>query len=396
MSRVRGETRPIAGLALVVVVLGLLAASELAVDTDVESETGILIAIVLVALISGLLVARRPSHPVSWLLAVAAVMGAVAGVSAELLPVGASSINDWQALLAIVSGPSWYGLLVTIVALIPLLFPTGSPPSKRWRWVGWAAVAAFGFMALLWALQERFCTDSGDNGCLVSVPNPIGIRGLSNPEESAMGAVFYGIMLICSVAALASLVVRFRRAVGVERQQIKWVLFSVGVFVGFTLIVDVVWIETLGGGEPPGYWLVQQALWVMIPLSVALAILRYRLYDLDRIISRTVSYALVIGLLGSLAFGLITLLAFFLPSDDPLVVAAATLAAAALFNPLRLRVQRLVDRRFNRSRYDAQQVIDGFSSSLQERAEPESVVDGWVDVVEETMQPVAVGVWMRE
>ena len=110
MSRVRGETRPIAGLAIVVVVLGLLAVSELAVDTDVESETGILIAIVMVALISGLLVARRPNHPVSWLLALAAVMGGVAGVSAELLPPGLTRINGWQALLAIVSGPSWYGL----------------------------------------------------------------------------------------------------------------------------------------------------------------------------------------------------------------------------------------------------------------------------------------------
>jgi hypothetical protein len=394
-SRVRGETRPIAGLAIVVMVLGLLAASELAVDTDVESETGILIAIVLVALISGLLVARRPSHPVSWLLAIAAVMGAVAGVSAELLPPGVSSINDWQALLAIVSGPSWYGLLVTIVVLMPLLFPTGSPPSKRWRWVGWAAVAAFGLMALLWALQERFCTDSGDNGCLVSVANPIGVGGLANPEDSAMGAVFYGIMLICSVAALASLVVRFRRAVGVERQQIKWVLFSVGVFVGFTLIVDVVWIETLGGSEPPGYWLVQQALWVMIPLSVALAILRYRLYDLDRIISRTVSYALVVALLALLALALVALLALFLPSDDPLVVAVATLAAAALFNPLRLRIQRVVDRRFNRTRYVSERVIDDFAGSLRDRVDPDGVVDGWLGVVEETIQPVAVGVWLR-
>lgn len=390
------STRPLLGVAIVLLVVGVLVASELAADTDVESEVGILIAIVLVAVIGGFLVARRPNHPVSWLMALAAVIGGVAGLSAEVLPPGITEIRGWEVVVAAVSGPAWYGLLVTILALIPLLFPSGSPPTPRWRWVGWLAVSGWVVMSLLWAFQERYCTDFGDEGCRASVANPIGIEGVANPEESAVGAVIYGLLLFCSLAGLASLVVRYRRSAGVERQQIKWVLFSVVLFVGFTLIVDVLWMETLGGAEPPGYKYAQSVVWVMIPASVALAILRYRLYDLDRIVSRTVAYALVIGALGLIALALVTLLAFFLPSDDPLVVAVVTLAAAALFNPLRIRVQTLVDRRFNRTRYDSGKVIDEFTGSLRDRVDPDGVVDGWVGVVEQTMQPATVGIWVKE
>lgn len=389
------STRPLLGTAIVLVVVGVLTVSELAADTNVESETGILISVVLVSLIGGFLVARRPNHPVSWLMALGAVIGAVAGLSAGVLPPGMTEIGGWQVVVAVLSGPAWYGLLVTILVLIPLLFPSGSPPTPRWRWVAWSTLSGWGVLSLAWAFQERYCTDWGDEGCRASVANPIGIEGLTNPEQSAVGAVIFGVLLICSLAALTSLVVRYRRSAGVERQQIKWVLFSVGLFVGFILVVDVLWIGTLGGAQPPGYKFAQAVVWVMIPASVALAILRYRLYDLDRIISRTVAYALVIGVLGLIALALVALLALFLPSDDPLVVAVATLVAAALFNPLRLRVQALVDRRFNRTRYDSERVIENFTGSLQDRVDPEVVVDDWVGVVEQTMQPSKVGVWVR-
>jgi hypothetical protein len=132
-----------------------------------------------------------------------------------------------------------------------------------------------------------------------------------------------------------------------------------------------------------------------IPVAIVVAVLRYRLHDIDRLISRTVSYALVVGLLGLVFVGLVTLSTTVLPSDDPLVVAVATLTVAALFNPLRRRVQGFVDRRFNRSRYDAERVIEDFTGTLQDRADPELVVGGWVGVVEDLMEPQSVGVWVK-
>jgi hypothetical protein len=134
---------------------------------------------------------------------------------------------------------------------------------------------------------------------------------------------------------------------------------------------------------------------VGFPVAVGVAVLRYRLYEIDRIISRTVSYALVVGLLGLVLFGLVAGLGAWLGRENQLVVAVSTLAVAALFNPVRRRVQGWVDRRFNRSRYDAERVMSEFVGSLRDRTDPDGVVEGWVGVVSETMQPTSVGVWVR-
>ncbi len=391
-------TRPVLGIAISFGLLAIIGLAEVASKQEGEREVGIMVAIVLVVLIAGLLVAKRPDHPISWLMALTALMGAVASVSASTLLPGATEITWWQVPLAIVSGPSWFGLLLTVIVLIPLLFPTGSPPSPRWRWVAWLSVATVLLMTVAWTLQEEFCTDWGDEGCLATVANPIGVNGVANPEESAVGVLAYGLLLLCSLAAVASLVVRFRRSTRVERSQIKWVLLSFGIFVLGFVGFDVIWVEMLGRPEPSGpvATVVDQILWVLIPAAIALAILRYRLYDIDRIISRTLSYALILGLLGLAALGLVSGFALFLPNDDPLVVAISTLVVAALFNPLRKRVQQAVDRRFNRSRFDAERVVQGFASTLQERVDPEGVVDGWLGVVSATMQPASMSVWVRE
>ncbi|MEX0795723.1 MAG: hypothetical protein WD274_03420 [Acidimicrobiia bacterium] len=393
-------TRPVLGIAISLGLLAIIGLAEVASDQEGESDIGITVSVVLVVLIAGFLVAKRPDHPVSWLMALTALLGAVAGVAADTLPPGIAELAWWQVPLAIVSGPSWFGLLLTVMVLIPLLFPTGSPPTPRWRWVARLSVAAVLLMTVAWTFQEEFCTDWGDDdeGCLATVANPIGISGLANPEESIVGVLAYGLLLLCSLAAFASLVVRYRRSTRVERSQIKWVLLSFGVFVLGFVGFDVIWVEMLGRPEPSGVvaTVVEQIMWVLIPASIALAILRYRLYEIDRIISRTLSYALILGLLGLVALGLVSGFAFFLPNDDPLVVAISTLVVAALFNPLRKRVQQTVDRRFNRSRFDAERVVQGFASTLQERVDPEGVVDGWLGVVSETMQPAAVGVWVRE
>ena len=391
------STRPWLGLAIALAVILMLVGSEVASDTYVETEVGIAAAIVLVGLISGFMVAKRPGHPISWLLTFAAFTGGFAGLGAELLPPGLTQVTWWQAVLSIISGPAWYALLFTVLVLIPLLFPTGSPTSPAWRWVGWLGGAALAVISLMWMTQEFFCTDLGPNDgeCLARVDNPIGITGMANPEEEGMGGIFFGLMMLCAVAALVSMVIRFRRSGTVQRHQIKWVAFSLGLFFGFILIVDMLWIETLGHSEPPGYWVLQQMLWVLIPASIAVAILRYRLYDIDRIVSRTVSYAVIALVLAAVYVGGVLSVQTVLPASDNVAVAASTLVAAALFSPLRRRVQRWVDRRFNRSRYDTAKIIDAFGSRLRDAVDLSVVTRDLGMVVEETVAPATAAVWLR-
>ncbi|HEU5113223.1 MAG TPA: hypothetical protein VFU96_07870, partial [Acidimicrobiia bacterium] len=197
-------------------------------------------------------------------------------------------------------------------------------------------------------------------------------------------------VLVGVVSAITSLFFRWFKSQGVERLQMKWlvlafVIFMIGVlaeFGGFQYsIVAEIFL-------PVGLFL--------IPITIVIAVTRYRLYEIDRIISRTVAYVVVIALLGAAYFLGLTAMTNWLPSDSPLAVAASTLAVAALFNPVRKRVQALVDRRFNRSRFDAQKVMDGFSGSLRDQMDPNGVIEGWVGVVSETMQPASAAVWVRE
>jgi hypothetical protein len=186
-------------------------------------------------------------------------------------------------------------------------------------------------------------------------------------------------------------VVRWVRSHGIERQQMKAVvlafsLFAIGMAIEFGVQQDhpVGSVLLIAGG-------------LLIPVSIGVAIVRYRLYDIDRLVSRTVTYALVAGLLAVIfAAGVVWIPSALRLGDSQLLVAGSTLAVAALFNPLRKRIRSLVDRRFNRSRYDAERVMDEFADSLRDRVDPDGVVEGWVGVVNGTMQPSTVGVWVRD
>lgn len=390
------SSRPWLGLLIAASVTVLAGAPFVFGPNSGEIEIGILIAIVLIGLISGLMVARRPHHPISWLLSVAALAGGIAGVAAQLLPEVVTEMNWWQAVLAIVSGPAWYTLLVTVLVLIPLLFPTGNLPSRRWRWAVWLIGVSLVFFSLLWIFQEEFCTGWSDNDvCVSSVSNPIGIGGLVNPEESGIGTILYAVLLIGALSAFTSLVIRFRRSGAVERQQLKWVAFSVGLFIGSTVLFEVVWMDMLGNPEPPGYWLAQEVMWVMIPASIAVAILRYKLYEIDRIVSRTVTYAVVAIVLGAVYAGGIIGLQTLLPDSDDLAVAASTLVAAALFSPVRRRVRRWMDRRFNRRRYDAEKLVDAFSMRLRDTIDLSTINGDLQSLVTQTVEPASISVWLR-
>jgi hypothetical protein len=294
-----------------------------------------------------------------------------------------------------IGGAFWLGWIVLIGTLV-LWFPTGQVPSGRWLWLQWVGFGLLAVTLFTYTFTEQVCVDGSDSGgCAVWAANPIGIPGVPNPEYGWLAGPIFALYPVFMGGAVLSLFMRYRKAGTIERLQLKWFLFACASFVA-ALGAEIV-LEALGVGQPPfliDAWISLSIL--AIPISATLAILRYRLYDIDRIISRTVSYAIVIAVLATVYAVGLTALTSLLDADSPLAVAGSTLAAAALFNPLRKRVQAFVDHRFNRTRYDAERVMAGFTGSLRDVVDPATVVGGWVDVVSETMRPVSAGVWLRD
>ena len=337
---------------------------------------------------------RRSQNPVGWLLCLYGLANAVGHFSSQYaiytllarsdaLPAGEAMawISSWIL-------PPIIGLQV----LTFLLFPTGRLPGRRWRWLAWLTVA----FVVTGTITSAF--SFGANAGLGPVQNPLGIEGFSR--------IYDGIVLTLPTflyAAVAfSLFVRLRRAGGVERQQIKWFAYAVvATVVGITVayaIPDTIdtplWFDWLG------YALVV-ATTPVIPVSIGIAILRYRLYDIDRIINRTLVYGGLTVTLALLYFSVVTATQELLRAltgqeqqPQPIVV-ASTLLSAALFNPLRLRMQEFVDRRFYRSKYDARKVLEAFSSRLRDETDLDSLSDELVGVVHETMQPAHTSMWLR-
>jgi hypothetical protein len=272
--------------------------------------------------------------------------------------------------------------VIALFILIPLLFPTGMPPTSRWRFVGWGAVAAGG----LTVVGSAFAPGSLEN--FPWAQNPLGIEGF--PGKALAGISFFGCVL-AALAAIASLVVRYRRSHGVERQQLKWVTAAGGLlvlsFMAGGLLTDSV-------SEQAGWAALVVGLSI-VAVAVAVALLRYRLYDLDVVINRALVYAVLTAMLAGSYFGLVLLLQVVLSPSSGLAVAGSTLAVAALFRPARSRIQRAVDRRFYRRRYDAAHTLEGFGARLRDEVDLDSLADELSAVVANTMQPAHVSLWVR-
>jgi hypothetical protein len=330
------------------------------------------------ATVGAVLAGRRPRHPVGWL----------------LLALGWWFIYGYASwvLLAWRGAPRAVGVAVldanvvvipALIGFVLLLTPTGSPPSPRWRW--WARVAAAAPLAGLVALALGPFREPGQ-----AAANPLAVRALAGPLLLVRGASFAAAGLAIPVGAW-SLLVRFRRARGTERQQLRWLaVVAAPVAVALAALAAV----ALAGGKVSLDWLPGVCL-VVLPLGIGAAILRYRLYDLDRIISRTLAYGLLTILLGGGYAGVVLGLGQLFGQGSSLVVAGATLASAALFQPARRRIQAAVDRRFNRHRYDAAQTIQAFSARLREQVDLDSLAAELLVVVEQTMQPTSVSLWLR-
>lgn len=299
-----------------------------------------------------LLTLRLPANPVGWLFLIGP---ALVGAGVSISEYGESTGQQMTRLSDLVLS---IGLMAMFASI--LLFPDGHYPNRWFKWMHLAGIAGFVAMAPL----------TEDLG-LVTAYN-----------------------VLVPVSALA---VRFARGDSLVRRQITGPVAIV--VLGLTLIGLNVVIGMFGADDQWGTAIGTVAsiiLTVGIPVTIGIAITRYRLYEMDRILSRTVAYTVVVALLAAVYFGAIAVLTAVLPSDSPLVVAASTLVAAALFNPLRRRVQDWVDRRFNRSRYDTEKVMEEFTVSLRDEVDGDEMVRGWLGVVSQTMQPVTAGVWVRE
>jgi len=374
-------------VALLVLVTGAaLLAFLLIVDRDSEDFADFFLVPAAVAFtaVGALIIARSEGNRVGWVVS-AAGLGLLAG--------GVIAYFDDKGIVVAAAANSafWFSFLF-LVGLLIYWFPTGEPVTPMWRWVGW-----IGFLSqmvnLTFIVSEEICLE-GVDVCEVWVDNPIGITGVPNPEYGSLAGVSLLFLAGFVLLSAVSLIVRWVRARGVERLQIKWFAFAVVFAIGSGLLLEA--LRNLVSVPDLVWELVMAISMVALPVSIGVAVLRYHLYEIDRIVSRTVSYAVVVGVLAVVFFGVVTVLTSLLPAESDLAVAGSTLAVAALFNPVRKRVQVWVDRRFNRSRYDAQKVMDGFAGSLRDRVDPDGVVEGWVRAVSETMQPSTVAVWVRE
>jgi hypothetical protein len=355
---------------------------------DASTIPAVLAALV-AATVGAVLAGRRPRHPVGWLLLALGLSVTASGVIdgyaryGLLARPGALPAARWLAVYS----PATLYLGFVCVGLVLLLTPSGSLPSPRWRW--WARLAAAGPVVFLLALTVG-------PGLVIapyqSVIDPVAVPALAGAVLAAL-AVAFAIGAGGLAVGVWSLVVRFRRARGTERQQLGWVALAAAVTVPPATVVLVgVAVDATGAV------LVVLAAGVgmaLLPLAIGAAVLRYRLYDLDRIISRTLAYGLLTLLLGGGYAGIVLGLGQLVGRDSSLVVAGATLAVAAAFQPARRRVQELVDRRFDRRRYDAAQTIAAFSARLRQQVDLDTLAAELLGVVEQAMQPTQVTLWLR-
>jgi MFS family permease len=351
------------------------------------SSISVVLAVVSAVTVGAVLAARRPRHPVGWLLIGLGLSQTVADVTYSYTRYGLVARPGSLPGAAYLAGLN-NGMIVMWVAcagFVLLLTPTGSLPSPRWRW--WARVAAAA--AAVWLLGSII-----DPAPLrpehPEIGNPLGVPALAGPLN-ALAVTALVVLAGLPVGAL-SLLLRFRRARGTERQQLRWLAWGATI-AALALLVALVALFRFSD-----FGLLNFALGVsaaVLPLATGAAILRYRLYDLDRIISRTLAYGLLTLLLGGGYAVVVLVVGQRLGRDSSLVVAAATLAVAALFQPARRRVQAAVDRRFNRRRHDAARIIEGFGARLRDQVDLDAVGGELLAVVDQTMQPTHATLWLR-
>lgn len=355
------------------------------------------------ALVGFLIASRLTRNAVGWLLLTIGLTMAVGGLLDSNLRSADAPLLELSAWL---SAWTWHVWLILAAVFLPLVFPSGTLVSGRWRPVFWLGAAALIASVLGQALKPGPI----DTDTAVPVENPFGVGGVAADVVSFLSSVGDPMTGVAFVLAAASLVVRFRRSRGRERQQLKW-FASAGTLAAVALAVAMVqvlfgaspddpdaqggWLEIVGA---IGWFTALFAVVIGIPLATGLAILRHRLYDIDVVIRRTLVYAGLTASLAATYVGTVLLLGLALgpvTEKSDLAIAGSTLAVAALVRPLRARIQGAVDRRFFRSRYDAAQTLEAFGARLRDELDLDAVSRELCAVAGETVQPQHISVWLR-
>ena len=358
-------------------------------------DVGILLLFLSFATVGVLVAARQPGNPIGWifcalgLLTPLAALGEEYALYALVTRPGTLPGAEVMAWLAVwVGGPT----MISLLALVFLLFPNGRSPSRRWRPVVWVNL-----IAIVLVFAWNFEPGPIENAVLPSVENPFGVAGAGALFE-ILGPAGFFLALVGAVAGAASLIVRLRRSRGDERQQLKWFVFAGAIFCAVFATGPVLW------SLPPS----PQTTWIWpmlfllgvgaIPVATGIAILKYRLYDIDVIINRTLIYgSLTATLVAVYVGGIVVLQRLFVVltgERSTLAVVASTLLIAALFNPMRRRIQGFIDRRFYRSKYDTRKTLEAFNSRLREETDLDALGEDLAGVVRETMQPKHVSLWL--
>jgi hypothetical protein len=341
------------------------------------------------AVVGALLVAKVPSNLVGWIMAVIGIMVGVfpAGDSYAAYVMTSRGHPDALAVVgAWAQGWYWYLLLALALIYLPLFFPDGRLPSRRWLPFALVMGIVTLTLVILGALTDTLTGQDVD----YRIENPIGIEGLGPSESLPVFPVFGVLLGVGLVGAIAAVVVRFRRARGIERQQMKWFLYAAALIPSF-LVVD--FLPRLLSSAVLGLII------LALPTAIGIAVLRYRLYDIDVVVNRTLVYGSLTATLVLVYLGGVVSLQYvfraFAGSESQLAVVVSTLAIAALFNPLRHRVQAFVDRRFYRRKYDAAKTLAAFGSRLRDETDLDALNAHLVEVVRETMQPEHASLWLR-
>jgi hypothetical protein len=353
-------------------------------------------------LVGALIASRRPRNAIGWILLAEGLLWMFLGMTdyyglygvarpgSVPFPVGVAAVNNFMWVPAV-------GLLGTYVFL---LFPDGRLPSRRWRPLAWLSGTVIVLVSILVGLTPGGLQNLG------GIRNPYALEGY--PWLETVAYVVLPLLPLCMLASVISLVMRYRRSRGEERQQIKWIAFAAS-FVGLLYLIAMVCAFIF----PSGAWFqAGSPLWLdllgyaalssftLVPIAIGFAVLRYRLHEIDIIINRTLVYGSLTISLALVYVGLVVSLQYVFRAlaggDSQLVIVASTLAIAALFNPLRRRNQSFIDRRFYRRKYDARKTLEEFSARLREETDLDSLSEDLVGVVRETVRPARVSLWLRQ
>jgi hypothetical protein len=383
------------GLVLLALVVASVPLTRAAHQSSTASDVGVLVAFAVFGSVGVVVAVRQPRNVMGWILIGIPVclvlntdMSAYAAIDYRvhpgLLPLGP---------LAVQLQPSWAPAVI-LLGLAVLLFPDATLPSIWWR----RSVLAFLALSAVWMvgafgiatdtiLLHKIVVDATGN--LPAINQPAGDWAWWGVVQD----IYFPVLAVCSVAAIGRQVATYRSSTGERRLQFKWGMAGATVFV-----IGVVPLLTVSSSASPAWRLISALAPIAVaclPLSLGVAILKYRLYDIDRLISRTLSYAVITGLLVGVYVGIVVLTTDVLSFSSPIAVAASTLAAAALFSPVRARVQRLVDRRFNRVRYDADATVAAFSARLREAVDLDAVRMDLLDVVGRAVEPAHAAIWIN-